>query len=108
MTAYIILDIDVHDPEGYEDYKNLTPATIAAYGSMMIVSYYLGQKKYPIPYEINKISTYIVLSTVLSAFSFYVPRLRESYIFGVFALIFFGYYIYKNEKNLIIKIIKRK
>ena len=83
-------------------------ATIAAYGSMMIVSYYLGQKKYPIPYEINKISAYISISIVLSALSFYVPRLRESYIFGIFALILFGYFIYKNEKNLIIKIIKRK
>jgi O-antigen/teichoic acid export membrane protein len=83
-------------------------ATIAAYGSMMIVSYYLGQKKYPIPYEINKISAYISISIALSALSFYVPRFRESYIFGVSAIIIFGYFIYKNEKQLILKIIKRK
>jgi O-antigen/teichoic acid export membrane protein len=83
-------------------------ATIAAYSSMMFISYYLGQKKYPIPYEINKISTYIGISIALSALSFYVPKLRESYIFGVFALVVFGFFIYKNEKNLILKIINRK
>lgn len=83
-------------------------ATIAAYGSMMFVSYYLGQKKYPIPYEINKISAYICISIALSALSFYVPKLRESYIFGIFAIIIFGCFIFKNEKNLILKIIKRK
>ncbi len=83
-------------------------ATIAAYGSMMFVSYYLGQKKYPIPYEINKIVSYLGISIALSALSFYVPKLRESYIFGILALLFFGYFIYKNEKQVILKIIKRK
>ncbi len=83
-------------------------ATIAAYGSMMFVSYYLGQKKYPIPYEINKLASYLGISIALSALSFYVPELRKSYIFGIFALLIFGFYIYKNEKQLILKIIKRK
>lgn len=82
-------------------------ATIAAYGSMMLMSYYLGQKKYPIPYEINKIGAYLGISIALSALSFYVPKFRESYIFGIFALSLFGYYIYRNEKQLILKILKR-
>jgi O-antigen/teichoic acid export membrane protein len=30
-------------------------ATIAAYGSMMSISYYLGNKYYPIPYDLKKI-----------------------------------------------------
>ena len=83
-------------------------ATIAAYGSMMFISYYLGQKKYPIPYEINKISKYLLISITLSGLSFYVPELRKSYIFGILAIFFFGFFIYKNEKQLILKIIKRK
>jgi hypothetical protein len=29
-------------------------ATIAAYGSMMSISYYLGNKYYPIPYDLKK------------------------------------------------------
>ncbi|MCL9804063.1 oligosaccharide flippase family protein [Flavobacterium amniphilum] len=83
-------------------------ATIAAYGSMMFISYYLGQKKYPIPYDKQKIGGYLGLSTLLSALSFYIPKLRESYVFGIFALVVFGYYIYRNEKETILKIIKRK
>jgi uncharacterized protein (DUF1330 family) len=37
MTAYVILDIDVHDPEGYEEYKKLSPAAVAAYGGKFVV-----------------------------------------------------------------------
>ena len=32
MAAYIIVDIDIHDPLNYEDYKKLAPASIAQYG----------------------------------------------------------------------------
>ena len=32
MTAYVIVDIDVHDPVGYEEYKKLAPAIIESLG----------------------------------------------------------------------------
>ena len=32
MSAYIIAEIDVHDPVEYEEYKKLVPPSIAAYG----------------------------------------------------------------------------
>ena len=32
MTAYVIVDINVHDPVGYEEYKKLAPPAIAKYG----------------------------------------------------------------------------
>ena len=32
MSAYVILDITVHDPELFEQYKKLAPETMAAYG----------------------------------------------------------------------------
>lgn len=82
-------------------------ATIVAYGSMMFISYYLGQKEYPIPYEIDKIGKYIAIATLFSALSFYVPLLRKSYIFGIFALVAFGYYIFRNERQTILRILKR-
>lgn len=82
-------------------------ATIAAYGSMMFISYYLGQKQYPIPYEVNKISSYLGIASGLAALSFYIPILRHSYFFGVAALFLFGYYIFRNEKATILKILKR-
>ena len=32
MSAYVIVDIHITDPRGYEEAKKLTPATVAAYG----------------------------------------------------------------------------
>jgi uncharacterized protein (DUF1330 family) len=36
MPAYVILDITVTDPELFEEYKKLAPATIEAYGGRYI------------------------------------------------------------------------
>ena len=36
MTAYVIVDIDVHDPIGYEEYKKLAPAAVELYGGKYI------------------------------------------------------------------------
>ena len=32
MTAYVIVDIDVHDTVGYEEYKKLAPAIVESFG----------------------------------------------------------------------------
>lgn len=79
-------------------------ATLAAYGSMMFISYYLGNKYYPIPYDLKKISGYLSLSILFSAVSFY--GFRENYYVGVGLLIVFLYFIYHNEKVTLMKIIK--
>ena len=36
MTAYVIVDIEVTDPVGYEDYKKLAPPAVALYGGKYI------------------------------------------------------------------------
>ncbi|MCX6068370.1 MAG: DUF1330 domain-containing protein [Chloroflexi bacterium] len=36
MTAYIIVDIEVTDPAGYADYKELAPAAVSLYGGKYI------------------------------------------------------------------------
>jgi len=36
MSAYVIADITVTDPERYEDYKKLAPPAIAAYGGKYV------------------------------------------------------------------------
>ena len=36
MTAYVIVDINVHDPVGYEEYKKLAPAAVELYGGKYI------------------------------------------------------------------------
>lgn len=82
-------------------------ATILAYGTMMLISYKLGQKEYPIPYDKQKIGFYLMLSIVFSGLSFYVPILRETYVFGIVSLLIFAYFVYRNEKALILRILKR-
>lgn len=37
MAAYVIVDIDVKDPARYEEYKKMTPASLAAYGGRFVV-----------------------------------------------------------------------
>jgi O-antigen/teichoic acid export membrane protein len=80
-------------------------ATIAAYGSMMLISYYLGNKYYPIPYDMKKIGSYLSLSILFSAISFY--GFRENYYVGITLLVLFLYFIYHNEKETLLKIVKR-
>ena len=89
-------------------YMGSAIATILAYGTMMFISYYMGQKKYPIPYDKKSIFTYLGLAIVLSGLSFYIEIFRETYIFGIAAILFFAYFVYRNEKETILTIIRRK
>ena len=81
-------------------------ATLAAYGSMMLISYYFGNKYYPIPYDFRKITAYLGLSVLFSVVSFY--GFRENYFVGITLLLFFLYFIYHYEKETILGILKRK
>lgn len=79
-------------------------ATLIVYASMMLISYFLGQKSYPIPYDNKAISMYLGLATVLSFSYFYY--FRENYFIGIaFLLIFVGLIISK-EKTMIQRILK--
>lgn len=83
-------------------------ATIAAYGSMMIISYKMGQKSYPIPYDFNRIFSYLGLTILFSVISFYIPYVRENYLIKIALLAVFLYFIYYSEKETLLRIIKRK
>lgn len=47
-------------------------AHLATYGTMMILSYILGQKFYPIPYDVMKIMLYIAVAVAMGYVSWYV------------------------------------
>jgi len=36
MSAYVIVDINIHDPAGYEKYRQLATPTVTAYGGRYI------------------------------------------------------------------------
>ena len=37
MAAYIIVEVDIHNPVEYEDYKKLTPGSLVPYDGRFIV-----------------------------------------------------------------------
>ncbi len=37
MTAYLIVDLDVHDASGFQEYRDKVPAFIAKYGGTYLV-----------------------------------------------------------------------
>ena len=80
-------------------------ATLAAYGSMMFISYYFGNKYYPIPYDKKKIGGYLSLSIGFSCISFY--GFNQNYYIGVLLLAVFMGFIYYNEKETLLRILKR-
>ena len=81
-------------------------ATLAAYGTMMVLSYLLGKRYYPIPYNMRKITFYLCISIGFSALSFYVFN-RNLYIGLGLLLVFLGM-LYRLEKELLLKLIRGK
>jgi uncharacterized protein (DUF1330 family) len=37
MAAYIIAEVTITDPQGYEQYRQMVPATVAKYGGTFVV-----------------------------------------------------------------------
>ncbi|MEL6945194.1 MAG: polysaccharide biosynthesis C-terminal domain-containing protein, partial [Bacteroidota bacterium] len=80
--------------------------TFICYFTMMVISYWLGQRKYPVPYEVGKISVYIIAAVGMYGLSELVrPSLNENLwaILGVNTLILLLYLsiIYGQERKVI-------
>jgi len=76
--------------------------TFICYAVMMILSYSIGQKHYPIPYAIKKISSYLILTAVLFfAQSFIAHQLDALFLkicSGLIAFALFLAYVVKQEQ----------
>jgi len=81
-------------------------ATVLAYGTMMVLSYYFGKSHYPVPYNFRKITFYLGISILFSALSFYVFD-RNLIIGCVLLLLFFGL-VYKMENDTLRRIFVKK
>ena len=77
-------------------------ATLVTYGFMMLVSYFIGKKHYPVPYQIKKVMLYLIGSSVLSGLSFLV--FRENYWFSALAIVAFLGWVYWQEHKVLKKI----
>jgi O-antigen/teichoic acid export membrane protein len=81
-------------------------ATLLAYGTMMVLSYYFGKSRYPIPYNFRKIVFYLGISILFSVLSFYVFN-RNLIVGSVLLLVFLGL-VYRMENDILRRIFLRK
>ena len=79
-------------------------ATLVAYLTMSVLSYFMGQKYYPIPYNNFKILFYISVAVFLSYISFYI--FRNNLIVGITCVLIMNLVIYLNEKSRIYNFLK--
>lgn len=87
-------------------YKGSAIATLAAYGSMMLASYYYGKKYYPIPYNLKKIGIYLSVSITFSLVAFY--EFEHRFALQLLLLIVFLALVYFLEKKEIRQFLKSK
>lgn len=81
-------------------------ATLAAYGAMMVISYMLGQRKFPIPYRLQQNLLLLAVSIGLVLISrFMWPG---NMLISAVVLAIFGAFVYWLEKALFTALIKRK
>lgn len=76
--------------------------TFFVYGGMMVTSYFLGQKHYPIPYNLKKSGFFLMFALVLYAFSWLFSFLVSDNIgvvlsFNTALFAFYLWFIYKLE-----------
>ena len=74
-------------------------ATLCAYGSMMLISYYLGRKHYPVPYQVKRIAFYLGTSSLLSFLAFYQFE-RNVYIGSLFLIVFLSLILFLEKKEI--------
>ena len=82
-------------------------ASIAAYGTMMLISFALLSKHYPIKYDLRKIFIYFVTALCIYFVNIYLRKVTEYYLFLNFLFIIsFVYLFVKLEKINIRSLLK--
>jgi len=73
--------------------------SLIAYATMMVLSYILGQKNYPIPYHLKKNVAYLIASVLIVYLSFTVFH-RSLIIGNLFLILFVAATLYNERKEL--------
>ena len=87
----------------YLGYMACAIATICCYGFMMIISYKLGQKYYPIPYAWKKLTAYVVICVMLFGIHrlgiYFIESIWFSHGLGLALILAFGLFILRIERK---------
>lgn len=82
-------------------------AILACFVTMTLISYFSGQKHYPVPYKVNNFLFYLVISLILFATYWYVrTETNPQYWLAILVNIVFVSIVFFKEKKEIISIIK--
>ena len=76
-------------------------AGFAGYGVAMILSYVVGQKKYPIAYDIKGITRYALLAAVLYGINLWLPFENMWILLGIRTLLLFVFVAYMLKVDLL-------
>jgi O-antigen/teichoic acid export membrane protein len=90
-------------------YKGSAAALLTAFFIMMVISYFLGQKYYPVPYNLKRIGTYFFVAAIiyiLSIFSSSQPAIIKFPVNTLF-LFAFIFTVYKLEKSQLRRLFRR-
>ncbi|MCF8364125.1 MAG: oligosaccharide flippase family protein [Prolixibacteraceae bacterium] len=90
-------------------YKGSAVALLIAFFLMMVVSYFLGRKFYPVPYNLKRIGTYFAVAAVIFVISMFSSSQQAlvKYPVHTFLLATFVFTVYKLEKNQLKRLFKR-
>ncbi len=77
-------------------------ATLLAYGIMMFISFWMGKKHYPIPYNLKTIIGYLLTGSLVAFGSYY--WLQPNWMQSIFILLLFVGFIYLVERKAIRKL----
>lgn len=89
-------------------YLGAAIATFVCYMFMMVISYKLGQKYYPVPYALRKLIAYLTVVCLIYGIHklvlLFVPKLWLGIVLGIFFIYQFSRLIFWAEKNELEKI----
>jgi O-antigen/teichoic acid export membrane protein len=87
----------------YFSYMACAWATFLCYGTMMVISYILGQKSYPVPYAWKKLVAYMIIVVILYFLHHGIISIWHNkalnYTIATFFLLMFGLFIYRIESK---------
>jgi O-antigen/teichoic acid export membrane protein len=89
-------------------YKGSAAALLAAFFVMMVVSFFLGQKYYPVPYNLKRIGTYFAVATAIYLTAEILPDfpLFIKYLVHTLLLFVFVFVVFKLEKRQLRRLFK--
>jgi O-antigen/teichoic acid export membrane protein len=77
-------------------------AAFVAYFVIMVISYFFGQKYFPINYQLKAIGKYVLLAVIIFALGWFVSFHIAifTYLFRTFLLLVFVFYALKHDFQL--------